>query len=316
MRVSIVIPTRDRRTYLELSLNSARRQTYQDLEILVSDDGSTDGSRDYLRGVAQEDPRVRISTPNPTPGAFSNIRHLVDEASGDAIAILGDDDLLEPGFINLLAMGLLDPSVNTAFCKHDVIDTSGRPSPRRTARITRAYRYRDTAPGRMGHPLRAALLGQMWLGSCLFRASVLRATAFDPTCGSAADWDLAIRIASDGSSYFVPRVLWHYRDHAESLSRVRAIARRADAVSVLEKHTFADRGLERLRLAMLRRRLIGLALALGEDDPKAMHQVLSRYLQVGGRRLSFPYLGCVVYCRLPRRIAGPLRRRIDDLRGV
>lgn len=316
MKVSILIPTRDRRAYLEKSLLSARLQTYEDLEILVSDDGSTDGSADYVRRIANDDPRVRLSTANPTPGAFPNIRHLVIEANGDAVTILGDDDLLESEYVTRLATGLLDPSVSTAFCRHDVIDSAGRPAPGKTARIERAYRYRDTVPGRVENPVRPALMGQMWLGSCMFRASVLRVMEFDAACGSAADWDLAIRIASSGASYFVPDVLWHYRDHAASLSRQRDIASRREAVKVLEKHAFADRAVEQLRLAILRRRLAGLAWALGADDPLAMDPVLSAYLRGGGSRLSARYLAPLALRRLPRPVAMRLRRTLDDFRGI
>ena len=316
MQVTIAIPTRDRRRYLEQSLRSAQAQTHPDLEILVSDDGSTDGTTDFVRSVADVDPRVRLATDNPTPGAFANIRHLIDEATGDAIAVLGDDDLLEPSYVSRLAMGMLDPSVSAAFCRHDVIDANGHPKPRKTARVERVHRYDETLAGRLDDPGRPALLGQMWLGSCLFRTTVLRATAFDPACGSAADWDLAIRIVSGGTSYFVPDVLWHYRDHAASLSRGRDIGRRRDAVTVLEKHAFDDPGLEALRLSTLRRRLAGLALAVAVDDPAAMPPVLSDYRRAGGSRLSAPYLGAVAFRWLPRAVAAPLRRRFDEFRGV
>jgi GT2 family glycosyltransferase len=315
VKVSIVIPTRDRLPWLRESLQSARSQAHPDLEILVSDDGSSDGTRDYLQTVTEEDDRVRVSTSNPAPGAFPNIRHLINEATGEAIAILGDDDILERDYIPKLAAGLVDPTVTTAYCRHDVIDAAGHLQPGRSSRVTRTYRYLETAPGRIENPLQAALLGQMWLGSCLFRASFLRAAPFDPACGSAADWDLAIRIASSGRVYYVPEVLWHYRDHARTITRAGEIGRRRDAVTVLEKHAFEDQGAERLRLKILRRRLLGLALALAEGDPTAMRGALSRYRQLGGSRLSPGYIGALAIQRLPR-IGMAVRRRINEFRGV
>jgi glycosyltransferase involved in cell wall biosynthesis len=316
VKVSVLIPTRNRLEYLEQSLLSARRQTHDDLEILVSDDGSTDGSLEYLARIAQDDPRVRIASPNPSPGAFPNIRHLVSEAAGDAVTILGDDDILETEYVASLANGLVDPSVGIAFCRHSVIDSVGRPVPRRTAELERVYRYSETPPGRLEHPLRPALLGQMWLGSCLFRASLLRTMPFDASCGSAADWDLAIRIASRGPSFFVPDVLWQYRDHASSLSRIQDISMRRDAVAVLQKHEFADPALEGLRLVILRRRLAGLAWALAPTDPSAVNPVLADYLRVGGRRLSIRYLGPALLRLLPGQMSGRLRRTVDALRGM
>jgi glycosyltransferase involved in cell wall biosynthesis len=316
VRVSILIPTRNRLEYLAQSLHSARQQTHDDLEILVSDDGSTDGSPEYLQRIADDDPRVRIALPNPMPGAFQNIRHLVNAATGDAVTVLGDDDLLEPEYVARLATGLRDPDVNVAFCKHDVIDSVGHPVRGKATRIERDYRYRETAPGKVINPLRPALLGQMWLGSCMFRTSQLRLMGFDSACGSAADWDLALRITSMGPSFFIPDVLWHYRDHAASLSRSQDIARRRDAVAVLQKHAFPDRALEELRIATLRRRLAGLAWALAAADPVAVSPILADYLRMGGSRLSATYLGPALLRRLPRHLAGRLRRTLNYLRGT
>jgi hypothetical protein len=141
-------------------------------------------------------------------------------------------------------------------------------------------------------------------------------TGFDPACGSAADWDLAIRIASIGPSYFVPDVLWRYRDHASSLSRLRDAAGRRDAVAVLQKHAFGDRALEELRLAILRRRLAGLAWALAATDPVAVKPVLADYVRAGGSRLSLRYLGPALLRRVPRLMAGRLRRTLNALRGM
>ena len=318
MKVTIAIPTRDRRRYLEQSLRSAQAQTHPDLEVSWSrTTGRLTGPRTSFESVADVDPRVRLATDNPTPGAFANIRHLIDEATGDAIAVLGDDDLLEPSYVSRLAMGMLDPSVSAAFCRHDVIDANGHPKPAQdgTGR-TRASIRRDT--GRQtGRPRPAGPARPDVFGSCLFRTTVLRATAFDPACGSAADWDLAIRIVSGGTSYFVPDVLWHYRDHAASLSRGRDIGRRRDAVTVLEKHAFDDPGLEALRLSLLRRRLAGLALAVAIEEPRGDGPGA---LGVPSRRGQASFQAVSRGRRLPmaptrhRRAAAPDVRRIP--RGV
>ena len=87
MKVSVLIPTLNRVGYLKESLDSARRQTHTDLEILVSDDGSTDGSQNYARSLEAVDARVRLLPPNPRPGLFNNINYLVEHASGDAFCV-------------------------------------------------------------------------------------------------------------------------------------------------------------------------------------------------------------------------------------
>ena len=83
MRISILIPTRNRRALLERAVESARGQTMAAHEILVSDDGSTDGTQRYVEDVAAIDPRVRLLTTNPSPGIFTNFNYLVSQSSGD-----------------------------------------------------------------------------------------------------------------------------------------------------------------------------------------------------------------------------------------
>jgi len=290
VKVSVVIPTRNRRAYLAASLASAQQQTFRDLEILVSDDGSQDGSAEFVLAQAGLDPRVRLAPPNPSPGAFNNIRHLINHAHGDAIAVLGDDDILEPRFVEALAAGLADAEVNVAYCMHDVIDGAGLLDRRKTAVLWDSHAYAANRPGRVEASVEVALMGQMWLGSCLFRTSALRQTTFRSESGAAADWDIAIELATRAPAYFVPEVLWHYRSHAATISRLRELEARRAAITVLDRYGFSDPGLEALRRRVLRKRLTGLAWFSLEEGGAAARQALQRYRKEGGSSLNFRYI--------------------------
>ena len=86
---SVVIPTYNRLDYLKQALSSVWAQTFTDYEIIVVDDGSNDGTREYLHGLRS---KLRIlSQPNSGPGAARNIG--LREAQGDYIALLDSDDL-------------------------------------------------------------------------------------------------------------------------------------------------------------------------------------------------------------------------------
>src|ERR1044072_881990 len=127
MKVSILIPTLNRLAYLKESLASARAQTREELAILVSDDGSADGSPEYVRAVSAEDARVRLAPRNPRPGLFENINHLVQLCTGEAFCILGDDDRLLPDFVAELTRPLVaDETCVASFCDHWLIDAAGR----------------------------------------------------------------------------------------------------------------------------------------------------------------------------------------------
>src|SRR6266545_4303346 len=98
MRVSVLIPSYNRLAFLREAVQSAREQTHSDLEILISDDGSTDGTREYVAELAKSDSRIRLLTGNPKRGIFSNMNYLVSNSAGDAFCVLGDDDRLRPKF--------------------------------------------------------------------------------------------------------------------------------------------------------------------------------------------------------------------------
>src|SRR5687767_3522938 len=89
---SVVIPTYNRTALLRRTLESVWRQTFTDFEVIVVDDGSTDGTVDYLRSLGGH---VRwLTQPNSGPGAARNLGASV--ASAEYVAFLDSDDLWFP----------------------------------------------------------------------------------------------------------------------------------------------------------------------------------------------------------------------------
>ncbi|MBD3380027.1 MAG: glycosyltransferase [Candidatus Omnitrophica bacterium] len=86
---SVIIPTYNRRPFLEKAVRSVLAQSYAGFELLVVDDGSTDGSGDLLRSF--EDPRIRIFS-RQNRGVASARNTALKEASGDFVAFLDSDD--------------------------------------------------------------------------------------------------------------------------------------------------------------------------------------------------------------------------------
>src|SRR5262249_58388550 len=92
--VSVCIPTLDAGPYLAASLQSVFDQTFADYEVVVGDDGSTDGTLDELARIA--DPRVRILDPAPRSRPPANWNRLIAAARGTYVKVLHQDDLLYP----------------------------------------------------------------------------------------------------------------------------------------------------------------------------------------------------------------------------
>jgi glycosyltransferase involved in cell wall biosynthesis len=102
VQFSVVIPTYNREHLLARTLDSVWRQRFADYEVLVVDDGSTDGTQAYLQGLGN---KVRvINQANSGPGAARNIG--VRQARGDYVALLDSDDLWFPWTLDIFARAI------------------------------------------------------------------------------------------------------------------------------------------------------------------------------------------------------------------
>jgi len=95
--VSVIMPTLDRRAYLERAIESVRCQSHQRLEIVVVDDGSTDSTQEYLAGI--DDHRVRVLCHDSNLGAAAARNTGLDHASGDLIVHLDSDNFFDPDWV-------------------------------------------------------------------------------------------------------------------------------------------------------------------------------------------------------------------------
>lgn len=89
-KISIVMPTYNGMKYLEEAVGSVLSQSFQDWELIISDDGSSDGTRDYL--TALEDPRIRVHLQPQNLNIFGNLNFLFSKAQGEVTQILCQDD--------------------------------------------------------------------------------------------------------------------------------------------------------------------------------------------------------------------------------
>lgn len=95
VRFSLIVPTRERIDTLRFCLQTLTTQTYQNLEIIVSDNASTDGTEAYVKSLS--DPRIRYVNTGKRVGMSQNWEFALNHATGEWIAFLGDDDGLLPG---------------------------------------------------------------------------------------------------------------------------------------------------------------------------------------------------------------------------
>ncbi len=131
LKVTIAIPTWNRCEYLKQSLSSALDQTYPYIEVIVSDNASTDGTAELLRNI--QDPRVKVLTQTTNLGSVGNLNAVLEFATGDLFLPLSDDDILDPSAIEKLSRPFREPmpgttpnTVGLAWCPCINIDAKGR----------------------------------------------------------------------------------------------------------------------------------------------------------------------------------------------
>jgi glycosyltransferase involved in cell wall biosynthesis len=127
-KVTIGIPTLNRSHFLELAVASALSQSYPNIEVVVSDNASTDDTK--VRLAALSDPRVKVLTQPKTLSMVENWNACLMAASGDYFLLLSDDDVLEPDAISTMVaayeQALDREKVGFVYCRGRFIDQDGR----------------------------------------------------------------------------------------------------------------------------------------------------------------------------------------------
>ena len=99
--VSIGIPTYNRERLIGRAIESALSQDYPNIEIVISDNASTDATSEVCRRYAQEQPNVSYVRQPRNLGAIRNFDEVLQQSTGQFFMWLGDDDWLDPNYVRL-----------------------------------------------------------------------------------------------------------------------------------------------------------------------------------------------------------------------
>lgn len=116
--VSIIVPIYNTERYLSKCLESIRTQTYSNIEVIMVDDGSTDGSRNVANGYAERDNRFKLFS-QENAGVSTARNHGLDVAEGEYILFVDSDDWLEPQMIEKLVYNMIEYSTDISGCQYD-----------------------------------------------------------------------------------------------------------------------------------------------------------------------------------------------------
>lgn len=215
------IPTHNADRFLNKAIQSVLRQDYQDFDLVVCDNASTDGTKEICRALA--DPRVRYVRFEELVGQAANWNRCLELAAGEYVVLLHADDELLPSFLNR-AVPLLDSDRDAGLlhCTVQHVDPDGAP-----LFVQKLYDTDRVAPGDQ-------LLSRLLLQGCvvnpagvMVRASVYKAVGkFTEAIVWGVDWHMWMRIALLTKTAYVAEPLAIYRQHPQSgTSGVMATAR-------------------------------------------------------------------------------------------
>ena len=221
---SIVIPTHGGK-FLGAAVASVVAQTVPDWELVIVDDGSTDGTATVAAALAAADARIRVVT-QPNRGIARARNRGLAEISRLAryVALVDHDDLWMPDTLEILRDALLRrPAASAAHGLVTSIDDDGWPTPYLDSGRGLPWNRFHVVNGRVelwpvDRPTQFAVLAYedcvVGTGSGLIRRATLdRAGAFDWRAEPADDYDLWIRLSRLGEIAFVGRVVLAYRQH-------------------------------------------------------------------------------------------------------
>jgi glycosyltransferase involved in cell wall biosynthesis len=319
-RISVLLPCFNDGAWLDDALDSVRGQTFQDYEVIVVDDGSTDEATALkLQSIETQGARVLRTANRGLPAARN---HAAAHARGELFCALDADDRLAPSWLEK-ATGVLDSRPDVAFVSH-WLETFG----------DEHWTWR---PERCDLP---ALLARNTVNG----AALVRRSAFEAVGGyeesmrhGCEDWDLWLRLVEAGyKGSIIPEVLFYYRRREQSMSRVMtgSNAYRGPLQALLTRHDRAyrdhlvsvivskeaerlalaseiaalerdrvtvlepaiERATEDLRALRAREERVRAQQAAREERDRLVHQVTELQKEVGALRASWSW-----------QITGPLR---------
>lgn len=213
--MSVVIAVKDVSRFIEATLESIQNQTFTDFEVIIVDDGSTDGTPCIVSRIASKDPRFVLVSNGGVPGQSGALNYGIDRAQGDWVARCDGDDVwttnkLECQMSYMRAWSESEPIVVLGTAGY-TINEKGKELGTLDAGFTTIDAYRA---------MRA--VGSAFMlhhSSVVFdRGTFLRVGGYRTDYIGAEDTDLFTRMSEFGAVLNMPKRLIYYRKHGQSFS--------------------------------------------------------------------------------------------------
>lgn len=206
--ISLIVTVYNREQHLAQTLDSLLRQTEENFELLIWDDGSTDTSVAIARDYVEKDNRLRFGQSQTNQGCTIAMRQAVAHTTAPFIGWVDSDDILAPTALATTSAILKKyQSVGLVYTQHENIDLTGN---------SQGIGKRSYIP----YSRNRLLLDFMTFHFRLLRRSVYnQIDGINPKFSCAYDYDLCLRLSEVTDVYHIPEPLYGYRRHNQSISK-------------------------------------------------------------------------------------------------
>lgn len=279
-RVSILLTCYNHIAYIEACVEGIRAQTFQDFEIIAIDDGSTDGTREWLS--QQSDMKVIFNETNL--GTYATLNVALASAKGDFIAVLNDDDLWAPRKLEAqLALFEAHPQVGLVHTDGYFIDGKGD----RMEGSPLGFEFPRTETGDV-------LIDLIYANKIIASAVLVRRECFEQLGGfnesyfGSGDWEMWMRIAEKWHVGFVAEPLTMYRVHGANAShKLERIWRDDEKLRVwMTDRSSSYPDSPRMRAALAHNQACLGTVRTLNGDPKGGRAAYARSIKMQPKRLK------------------------------
>lgn len=216
MKISVITAVYNNRETIAQALDSALAQDHPNVELIVIDGGSTDGTLDVLQGYAD---RLAVLVSEPDRGIYDALNKGIARASGEVVGFLHSDDLLaDASVLSRIGSAFADPEVDAAY--GDLLYVK-KDDP---SRVVRSWRADAFTPAKLAH-------GWMPPHPTFYvrRTVYQRLGGYDTSYRIAADYDCMLRLLGRGGvrAAYIPEVLVKMRVGGASNRSLRNILRKS-----------------------------------------------------------------------------------------
>lgn len=304
-KVSVIVPVYNVEKYVGECIESIITQTYTNLEILINNDGSTDGSYEICESYAEKDSRIRLFT-QENKGVAVARNAMLEKVTGDYILFVDSDDCISPDHVERLVTLLNDGKADGAACSYiEQTDTPKKFNKKRKQKIIRytGKEFANKITWLLGYrcfPWGRLLKKESWNGITFPEGRIFEDMFAMP--------EVALRL---NSIIYTNEPLYFYRHHEASLIHSSFEMRRTDELDGYIH--FTKLGMENNYIPLIRNGAIFFVLVyikikvtmlLKGLNTKTYNQKYSQYFRM---YLSMVFTGKYKYNELVFRELQPLR---------